>query len=228
MDQKPKLVSLILSKSHTDISSNTLRASSKVEGSVLEGSVKKVHDGVDQKPKLVKPITSVRPDSGYESGLSKKGQKVVEDRKVSLVGIETGDFEEEADLLLVGRTVITGLSTTKGRKLEDNEIVHFAFPNGDVKVKSGYWANSRGGSAACGTIGRLPMEWSKCLIPLVNSKKVKVLGRCVAAPASLSMMQEIMLYISFYIHHSIYSLKMEIVHGSWILHQTLTLQFILC
>ncbi|KAJ0938881.1 putative HIRAN domain-containing protein [Helianthus annuus] len=91
-------------------------------------------------------------------------------------------------------------------------------------VKSGYWANSRGGSAACGIvrfstkrsgeIGRLPMEWSKCLIPLVNSKKVKVLGRCVAAPASLSMMQEIMLYISFYIHHSIFtSLKMELVHG---------------
>ncbi|KAM0068510.1 putative HIRAN domain-containing protein [Helianthus debilis subsp. tardiflorus] len=72
-------------------------------------------------------------------------------------------------------------------------------------VKSGYWANSRGGSAACGIIGRLPMEWSKCLIPLVNSKKVKVLGRCVAAPASLSMMQEIMLYISFYIHHSIFT-----------------------
>ncbi|KAJ0804613.1 putative HIRAN domain-containing protein [Helianthus annuus] len=70
---------------------------------------------------------------------------------------------------------------------------------------SGYWANSRGGSAACGIIGRLPMEWSKCLIPLVNSKKVKVLGRCVAAPASLSMMQEIMLYISFYIHHSIFT-----------------------
>ncbi|KAM0002930.1 putative DNA helicase chromatin remodeling SNF2 family [Helianthus debilis subsp. tardiflorus] len=215
MDQKPKLVSPILLKSHTDISSNTLHASSKVEGSVPEGSVKKEYDGVDQKPKLVKPITSVRPDSGYGSGLSKKGQKVAEDRKVSLVGIETGDFEEEADWLLVGRTAITGLSTTKGRKLEDNEIVHFAFPNGDVKVKSGYWANSRGGSAACGIvrfstkrsgeIGRLPMEWSKCLIPLVNSKKVKVLGRCVAAPASLSMMQEIMIYISFYIHHSIFT-----------------------
>ncbi|KAF5771028.1 putative HIRAN domain-containing protein [Helianthus annuus] len=82
-------------------------------------------------------------------------------------------------------------------------------------VKSGYWANSRGGSAACGIvrfstkrsgeIGRLPMEWSKCLIPLVTSKKVKVLGRCVAAPASLSMMQEIMLYISFYIHRSIFT-----------------------
>lgn len=44
-------------------------------------------------------------------------------------------------------------------------------------------------------IGRLPMEWAKCLIPLVNSSKVKVLGRCVAAPVNLQMMQEILLYV---------------------------------
>ena len=44
-------------------------------------------------------------------------------------------------------------------------------------------------------IGRLPMEWAKCVIPLVNGTKVKLLGRCVAAPSNLSMMQEIMLYI---------------------------------
>ncbi|PWA38660.1 DNA/RNA helicase protein [Artemisia annua] len=136
-------------------------------------------------------------------------------KAVGLV-IENGDFEEEEDWLLVGRTAITGLSTTKGRKLEDNEIVHFAFPNnGEGKSKSGYWVNSRAANAASGIvrfstkrsgeIGRLPMEWSKCLIPLVNSKKVKVLGRCVAAPVNLTMMQEIMLYISFYIHHSIFT-----------------------
>ncbi|PWA70104.1 DNA/RNA helicase protein [Artemisia annua] len=136
-------------------------------------------------------------------------------KSVGLV-IENGDFEEEEDWLLVGRTAITGLSTTKGRKLEDNEIVHFAFPNnGEGKSKSGYWVNSRAANAASGIvrfstkrsgeIGRLPMEWSKCLIPLVNSKKVKVLGRCVAAPVNLTMMQEIMLYISFYIHHSIFT-----------------------
>ncbi|KAK9068180.1 hypothetical protein SSX86_012291 [Deinandra increscens subsp. villosa] len=183
--------------------------------------VKKENVTVDEKPKLVKPISSV-PSSVYgsniskkDSNLGKKGQRVVEEKKVSLEGIENGDFKEEPDWLLVGRTAITGLSTTKGRKLEDNEIVHFAFPNGEIKTKSSYWANSRGAAAACGIvrfstkrsgeIGRLPMEWSKCLIPLVNSKKVKVLGRCVAAPVNLSMMQEIMLYISFYIHHSIFT-----------------------
>lgn len=51
--------------------------------------------------------------------------------------IEDGDFPEEAGWLLVGRTLITGLSTTKGRKLENNEIVHFAFPNPNTRTKIG-------------------------------------------------------------------------------------------
>ncbi|KAJ9545292.1 hypothetical protein OSB04_024999 [Centaurea solstitialis] len=63
----------------------------------------------------------------------------------------------------------------------------------------------REGASLAEVVGRLPMDWSKCLIPLVNSKKVKVLGRCVAAPVNLCMMQEIMLYISVYIHHSIFT-----------------------
>lgn len=60
----------------------------------------------------------------------------VEEMSLSSVVIEDGDFLEEPDWLLVGRTVITGLSTTKGRKLENNEIVHFAFPSADVRTKS--------------------------------------------------------------------------------------------
>ncbi|KAI3829087.1 hypothetical protein L1987_03201 [Smallanthus sonchifolius] len=187
----------------SNVSVKTEKIDESGTGSVMKPIyVKKEYNTIDRKPKLVKPISSVPP-------------KVVEDRKVSLLGLEDGDFEEEVDWLLVGRTAITGLSTTKGRKLEDNEIVHFAFPNGDLRSKSSYWASARAASAASGIvrfstkrsgeIGRLPMEWSKCLIPLVNSKKVKVLGRCVAAPANLSMMQEIMLYVSFYIHHSIFT-----------------------
>ena len=66
--------------------------------------------------------------------------------------IEKGDAEEEADWLLVGRTPITGLSTTKGRKLEDNEIVHFAFPNIESKTNSGYWASSRAVNPASGIV----------------------------------------------------------------------------
>lgn len=50
------------------------------------------------------------------------------------------------------------------------------------------------------------MEWSKCLVPLVNSKKVKVLGRCVAAPINLQMMQEIMLYVRYKFHKILFAL----------------------
>ncbi|XP_059650897.1 DNA repair protein RAD5B [Cornus florida] len=139
----------------------------------------------------------------------------VEDKRLSTVVIEDGDFPEEKDWLLVGRNVVTGLSTTRGRKLEDNEIVHFAFPSGDSRSRhSSQWVSAKAAATSgivrfstkrSGEIGRLPMEWAKCLIPLVNSSKVKVLGRCVAAPLSLQLMQEIMLYLSFYIHRSIFT-----------------------
>ncbi|KAK1359717.1 putative HIRAN domain-containing protein [Heracleum sosnowskyi] len=65
---------------------------------------------------------------------------------------------------------------------------------------------------ACGEIGRLPMEWGKCLIPLGNSNKVKVLCRCIAVPTNLQLMQEILLYGSFYIHRSLFT---EVTNSSW-------------
>ncbi|KAK6793212.1 hypothetical protein RDI58_006665 [Solanum bulbocastanum] len=140
----------------------------------------------------------------------------IEKNSLSTVVIEDGDFPEDSDWLLVGRTVVTGLSTTKGRKLENNEIVHFSFPQLGSSKQSSHWGGSRAAIAAAssivrfstkrsGEIGRLPMEWAKCLIPLVNSSKVKVFGRCVAAPVNLSLMQELMLYVSFYIHHSVFT-----------------------
>ncbi|CAL5337466.1 unnamed protein product [Camellia sinensis] len=139
----------------------------------------------------------------------------VEDRRLSTVVIEDGDFPEDPDWLLVGRTTIIGLSTTKGRKLENNEIVHFAFPSTDSKGRCNSRYMSAKATAAAtivrfstkrsGELGRLPMEWAKCLIPLVNSSKVKVLGRCIAAPLNMCLMQEILLYVSFYIHHSIFT-----------------------
>lgn len=55
------------------------------------------------------------------------------------------------------------------------------------------------------------MEWSKCLVPLVNSKKVKVLGRCVAAPINLQMMQEIMLYVRYKFHKILFALLFSFV-----------------
>lgn len=46
-------------------------------------------------------------------------------------------------------------------------------------------------------VGRLPMEWAKTVIPLVQSGRVRVRGRCIAAPDNLQMMQEIMLLVRY-------------------------------
>ncbi|XP_052208103.1 DNA repair protein RAD5B [Diospyros lotus] len=150
----------------------------------------------------------------------KKGR--VGGRELSALVIEDGDFPKELDWLLVERTVITGISTTRGRKLENNEIVHFTFPSAESRRRSSHWMSAKAAAAVAeivrfstkryGEIGRLPMEWAKCLIPLVNSSKVKVLGRCIAAPLNLHLMQDIMLYVSFYIHRSVLT---EGVKSSW-------------
>ncbi|XP_062108134.1 DNA repair protein RAD5B isoform X2 [Humulus lupulus] len=130
-----------------------------------------------------------------------KKQKT-ENQKPCPIPVEDGDFPEDPDWFLVGRTMVTALSTTKGRKLVDNEIVHFAFPSTDWK-SNGRWI-VRFSTKRYGEIGRLPMEWGKCVVPLVNSGKVKFFGRCVAAPSNLSIMQDIILYVSFYIHRSMF------------------------
>ncbi|KAL6989855.1 DNA repair protein rad5b [Sarracenia purpurea var. burkii] len=162
-------------------------------------------------------------NSNWQKPSSHVKKEKVEDRRLSTVVIEDGDFPDEPDWLLVGRTAITGLSTTKGRKLENNEIVHFAFPSADLMSRyNSHWGSAKAAFATSsivrfstkrsGEIGRLPMEWAKCLIPLVNSSKVKVLGRCIAAPLNLHLMQEIMLYVSFYIHNSVF---MDDDKSSW-------------
>ncbi|KAG8370367.1 hypothetical protein BUALT_Bualt14G0109700 [Buddleja alternifolia] len=176
----------------------------------------------------VKEVISVQPlnarklsDEEYRritmgGDCSKPRRESVKEMRVSAVVIEDGDFPEEPGWLLVGRTVINGLSTTKGRKLENNEIVHFAFPCDSVKSRSSsHFMSAKAANAASsivrfstkrsGEIGRLPMEWAKCLVPLVNSTKVKVLARCISVPVNLQLMQEIMLYVSFYIHHSVFT-----------------------
>ncbi|KAL5701977.1 DNA repair protein rad5b [Ranunculus cassubicifolius] len=111
--------------------------------------------------------------------------------------VEDGEFPDDPAWVLVGRSTVTGLSTCRGKKLDFNEIVHFAFPATSKIV--------RFSTKRAGEIGRLPIEWTNCIIPLVKASKVKVCGRCVAAPLKLSLMQEIHLYVSFYIHHSIFT-----------------------
>ncbi|CAN0887295.1 DNA repair protein RAD5B [Linum grandiflorum] len=125
------------------------------------------------------------------------GPRMVDGRPV-----EDGDFPEEDDWYLVGRTMVTGVSTSKGRKLVDNEIVYFKFSK--LSSKSNAQWIVRFSTKRSGEVGRLPMEWGKCVVPVVSSGKVKVLGRCVAAPPTLHIMQEVFIYVSFYIHRSIF------------------------
>ncbi|KAH7518617.1 hypothetical protein FEM48_Zijuj09G0190200 [Ziziphus jujuba var. spinosa] len=153
-----------------------------------------------------KPTVAVKEEhaSGVEQKVSVNEETVsnqprpFDDCKAML---EDGDFPEEPGWFLVGRTVVTAISTSKGGKLVDNEIVYFSFPTSIGKFNS----IVRFATKRFGEIGRLPMEWTKCVVPLVNSGKVELNARCVAAPPVLFMMQDIMLYVSFYIHHSIFT-----------------------
>lgn len=70
----------------------------------------------------------------YDSCLEQRHQKTpsmkkraVENHSLSHATVEDGDFPVEPDWFLVGGEVVNGLSTTKGKKIVDNEIVHFKF-----------------------------------------------------------------------------------------------------
>ncbi|OEL14346.1 putative SWI/SNF-related matrix-associated actin-dependent regulator of chromatin subfamily A member 3-like 3 [Dichanthelium oligosanthes] len=128
---------------------------------------------------------------------------------------EFGDFPEERDWLLVGKSYVPGLSTNRGmRRMDAGEIVHFAFPSlerryGGVKVSAKKAAALAGivrfSTKRAGEIGKLSPEWTQCLVPLVNSSKVKIHGKIVFPTMQLRLMQEILLYVSFYIHKSVFT-----------------------
>ncbi|XXG45426.1 hypothetical protein AAC387_Pa02g0510 [Persea americana] len=167
----------------------------------------------DLKESKFLPYLNPRPISSMKPGKNM-------DRRIQLYSesnkVENGAFPEEEDWFLVGKAVVKGLSTCKGRKLEVDEIVDFNFPcSNATKVYNRLWGSAKGAAALSeivrfstkrsGEIGRLPIEWARCLIPLVNSSKVKVRGRCISASFELSLLQEILLQISLYIHSSVFT-----------------------
>ncbi|XP_072986407.1 DNA repair protein RAD5B-like [Typha latifolia] len=164
-----------------------------------------------------RPISAIRPS-------------MVADRRLQVVGTaEIGEFPEEPDWFLVGKTYMKGLSTCRGRRyLDAGEIVHLSFPSSETKKWYGGMRVSAKAAAAVseivrfstkrsGEIGRLPTEWTRCLIPLVNSTKVKVQAQCVFPQVELRLLQDIVLYVSFYIHSSIFT---EVDKSSWKLVST--------
>lgn len=88
---------------------------------------------VREEPRLFAENKINVKEESVRSSFWSKPQKVkkekVEEQRVSAGLVEDGDFPEDPDWFLVGRTLVTALSTTKGRKLVDNEIVHFTFPS---------------------------------------------------------------------------------------------------
>ncbi|KAE9617606.1 hypothetical protein Lal_00034592 [Lupinus albus] len=163
-------------------------------------------------------ILKVNPFAGLNLKRRSKA-KVAEEKKekveVKILNVEDGEFPSEPGWLLIGRKVELALATAKGvRKLVDNEIVHFNFT---LPYKSKSQWIVRISTKRSGEVGRLPMEWANTVVPLVQSGKVKVRARCISAPYSLQMMQEIMLLVSFYTHHSILT---QSVDTSWNLDAT--------
>ncbi|KAJ0970290.1 hypothetical protein J5N97_023167 [Dioscorea zingiberensis] len=155
-----------------------------------------------------RPVRSIKP-----GGIDQSFWEYVANEEA-----EKGEFPEESDWFLVEKAYVTGLSTCRrGRwKLVEGEIVHFSFPKSDARQRlRKQWASAKAAAAASeivrfstkryGEIGRLPTEWARCLIPLVNSSKVKVQGRSALSIPELSLMQGILLHVSLYIHSSVFT-----------------------
>ncbi|TKY53702.1 SWI/SNF-related matrix-associated actin-dependent regulator [Spatholobus suberectus] len=160
-------------------------------------------------PKESRPVRPVQKGAGIDDLEAVEARKFAERRNIP--NLEDGEFPEEAGWFLLGRKVEVAVSTARGvRKLVDNEIVHFNFPLPTYSSKSQWIV--RVSTKRSGEVGRMPMEWAKTVIPLMQSGRVKVRGRCIAAPDKLQMMQEIMFLVSFYIHHSVFA---ERVDTSW-------------
>ncbi|XP_043724882.1 DNA repair protein RAD5A isoform X2 [Telopea speciosissima] len=116
----------------------------------------------------------------------------------------------------VGSAELAALSTCKGRKLKAGDEVIFSFPSKQSKSPSTAKFPGRGRvAAACSEIvrfstkdsveiGRIPNEWARRLLPLVNDRKIRIEGCCKFAPDVLSIMDTILLSVSVYINSSVF------------------------
>lgn len=116
----------------------------------------------------------------------------------------------------VGYGEISGMSTSKGRRIKTGDEVEFAFPKKKLSSPLPSKAFGRGKQAgACseivrfstkggGEVGRIPNEWARCLVPLVREKKIRIEGFCKYAPENLGIMDTITLNVSVYINSSMF------------------------
>ncbi|KAF3591047.1 hypothetical protein DY000_02024287 [Brassica cretica] len=99
-----------------------------VESDFLNRIVKQERSGTHVK---MEPPVEETKVGALSLSLQVREEKPVYAKKVNArkVKVEDGDFPVEKDWYLVGRSLVTATSTSKGRRLEDNEVVNFAFPS---------------------------------------------------------------------------------------------------
>ncbi|KAG0595364.1 hypothetical protein M758_UG160800 [Ceratodon purpureus] len=118
--------------------------------------------------------------------------------------------------LLLGEAEIDGFSTCKGPKLEAGDLLQFNFPKAAAaaEARKGPWRGKGAAAAAeivrfscqrSGEVGRIPGDWARSLIPLVNSGQVKVEGKCHSAPAALSLMSRIVVDFKVFVCRSMFA-----------------------
>lgn len=134
------------------------------------------------------------------------------------------------DWWLLGSAEVMGFSTCKGRKLGAGEIIDFSFPRQTAATTKGGpkpWGRARSSAYSeivrfstrqSGEIGRIPTEWARCLIPLVNAEKVKIEGYCKEAPENLGLMDSILLFVSLFINRTMFQncnrTSSKLIHSS--------------
>ncbi|XP_024984826.1 DNA repair protein RAD5A isoform X1 [Cynara cardunculus var. scolymus] len=153
-----------------------------------------------------------------EPSLSRSVELTVDKGKEVVNNLNAGsDLNGSSKWWFVGCCGVMGLSTCKGRKIKAGDQVNFTFPpekwsSGPSPGRFGGGGRGRQPTAcseivrfstlASGEIGRIPNEWSRCLLPLVRDKKVQIEGFCKSAPDVLGLMDTINLSVSVYINSS--------------------------
>ncbi|CAK9866134.1 unnamed protein product [Sphagnum jensenii] len=123
----------------------------------------------------------------------------------------------DKEWVLLGETEIVAFSTCKGPKLQPGDPLEFSFPKQSVGSGKGPfevrkpWGRSKGTAEivrfSCGEwgeVGRIPGDWARSLIPLIQTGKVRVDGKCQCAPATLSLLDSIVVLLRVHLNRSLF------------------------
>ncbi|KAI3706455.1 hypothetical protein L6452_24209 [Arctium lappa] len=176
-------------------------ATAKTQDAVRNSKRNGVSCTVDDDPSLSRPV-ELTVD---------KGKEVVNNVNAG------SELNGSSKWWFVGCCEVMGLSTCKGSKIKAGDQLNFTFPpekrlSGPSPGRFGGGGRGRQPTAcseivrfstlASGEIGRIPNEWSRCLLPLVRDKKVQIEGFCKSAPDVLGLMDTINLRVCVYINSS--------------------------